>query len=157
MYYDELIVFREKLEMEYIKLVYDSTLSLEEKMKQRQMIIKKFYYVQKSLMEAEKMRRKRQAPLKVDEVKSFKKAVKYEFLRQAYDGYSLESILSYLKEHFACPGIDLEQFISQLRYHVKTGKGYFLTLEPTDCGTPIYLLDKARRYLENEANVSLKR
>ena len=157
MYYDLLIALEEKLEMDYIKLIYDSTLSLEEKGEQRKMIRKKLYLVQRNILEAEKMKRRRQAPLKEDQVRSFKKEVKHEFLTQAKEGYTLESILQFIKENYDNPGIHLEQFILKLRYHAKTGKGYFLTLEATSHGTPICLLDKAKRYLENEANVSLKR
>ena len=157
MYDDELKALKENLDKEHMMLSQDNALHRDELAKKRMLIIKKLCLIKKGILEAEKNRRIYASISDVNLVRDYKKAIKHEFLTQAKEGYTLESILHFLRENYDNPGINLEKFISKLRYHVRTGKGYFLYDERTEEGTPIYLLRKAYRYLENEANVSLKK
>ena len=78
--------------------------------------------------------------------------IKNEFLLQAKDGYPVSDIVDFIEENFSNPGINLEKYITGLRE-----KGYFYYRDIEEQDSSLIITSKTERYLENEANVSLKR
>lgn len=88
-----------------------------------------------------------------DIAKAYKKAFKHEFLTQAsMYPESLEELMANVSEVIPNPGVNIETYIRALWYH-----GYFGFCDIMDENSGIFLSLKAKRYLENEANISLKR
>lgn len=57
-----------------------------------------------------------------------------------------------MEENYLNPGVNLEKYIEGLRE-----KGYFYYQDLEDQDSSLIITDKSQRYLENEANVSLKK
>ena len=145
MFYDELKALKERLEAALILLSCDP-LRPETQIERGQLrILRKLSLVNRKILEVEKNM--------LEYTKSFKRGVKYEFLRQSCDGYSYEDILHFLETQLDNPGVNIKELIEKLKYDELTGKGYYYL---TDDGEVI-LTDRAERYLVNVANVSLKR
>ena len=149
MYYDQLLVLKQHLETVFVNIVNDRTVDFESKIPELEEIIAKKKVVEKRLKYA-KMRYYESA--KKEEAKQFKKAIKHEFLTQAMAGYDIDSIVQFIYENYNNPGINLEKLIEALR-----NNGYFNYTNPLDESSSLHITDKALRYLENDANVSLKR
>ena len=86
-----------------------------------------------------------------EQIKEYKKIVKHEFLIETLHGYSLESIIDYLDFNIPNPGLNPYNYVASL---ITSGylKGDINALDSVFELTP-----KALRYLENEANITLKR
>ena len=152
MFYDDLLAMKQRLELALMQ-IGESDENMMQKRRQRLEIIKRLYLIENEL--AEMRANHYHYPKIYDQqlVRKFKKEVKYEFLKQAQLGYFYQDILSFLLMYYQNPGINIEKFIAKLRYDEKRGTGYYFCEENTG---KVYLNDKAVRYLENEANVSLK-
>ena len=85
------------------------------------------------------------------ELKKYKKAFKHEFLMQCYHGYSLENIIDNIDFLIPNPGINPYNYVNSL---IKEG---YLKGDIKNINSVLTLTDKALRYIENEANISLKR
>ena len=150
MFYDELIALKERLEVALFLLSCDPTRTEKQIERGQLRILKELSLVNQKILEVEK---KMFGCTNQYEAKVFKKEVKLEFLRQAKDGYPYEDILRFLELNFVNPGVNIEKFIEKLEYDEKTHKGYYRL---DDVGG-VSLTDKSERFLENVANVSLKR
>ncbi len=83
--------------------------------------------------------------------RNYKKLFKQEFLRQAYLGYPFQSILESINNLIPNPGVNPIYIVRALREN-----GYFWYENENDENTKLNLSAKALRYLENEANISLR-
>ena len=87
-----------------------------------------------------------------DNFRFYKKAFKYEFLIQIAYGYSLKDIIESLENLMPAPNINPLYIIRSLREN-----GYFYYENVLDQNSRLILTPKAYRYLETEANKTLKR
>ncbi len=88
----------------------------------------------------------------VIEADAYKKKFKHEFLTQikCFPG-TIDEIVAGTLEAVPNPGINIPNYISYLMT-----AGYFIFGNELD-SSALQLTDKAERYLENEANISLKK
>ena len=87
-----------------------------------------------------------------EEFKAWKKAFKHEFLTEAKDGYGIRDIMLYISYNIKNPGINPIYYVRALR-----NTGYFAYQDIKDNNSKLILSSKALRYLENEANIRLRR
>lgn len=155
MYYDQLKAYHHELE-ELLKLVIsDPSITEDNKEKQITMILSRLKKLNKK-MDALKKEIGYYSSTDSYEAKRFKKEVKHEFLTQAKNGYPINSIITYIKENFDNPGVNIEKFVASLRSKDDLER-YFAYENVTRENSSIWLTEKAERYLENEANVSLRK
>ena len=86
------------------------------------------------------------------EFKEWKKAFKHEFLTQVFHGYKLNNIIEYLFVNLPNPGGNIINYIHELRE-----EGYFYYVNPFDENPSLELTPKGLKYLEETANITLKR
>ena len=84
--------------------------------------------------------------------KEWKKAFKHEFLTQALQGYKIDDIIEYIFIYLPNPGGNIINYIHELRE-----EGYFYYVNPFNEDTTLGLTQKGLKYLEETANVTLKR
>ena len=145
MFYDELKALKERLEAAFYLLSCDPLRSETQIERGQFRILKRLSLVNRKILEVEKNMR--------DYTRRWKREVKYEFLRQAYDGYLYEDIIAFLENYYDNSEVNIKNFIENLKYDEQTGKGYYRVDEHGE----VSLTSRAERYLENVANVSLKR
>lgn len=153
MFYDDLCLLKEKLELALIQISHDRTKTVKQRIGEKEEIIRRIILIDQKLKDIVLNRVRYQKTYHVDEVRLFKKEVKHEFLVQVLEGYSMEEICRFIQFHMDNPGLHVEKYIQKLRYDDKTQRGYFVC----DSKGNLCLTRKAFRYLENTANVSLKR
>ncbi len=83
-------------------------------------------------------------------LREYKKAFKHEFLNQVNQGYPLENIIDSIDFLIPNPGLNPRYCVKSL-----SEKGFIIG-DIDDPNAILYLTPKAERYLENEANISLK-
>lgn len=156
MYYDQLKAYRHELVGILKLIISDYSIPEIEKEEQITMVLSRLKKVDKKLDAAKKEIGRYPSTNDPYEASVFKKKVKHEFLTQAKDGYSVNEIIDYIKANIENPGVNVEKYIEALR--VQDGRGgYFVYGNVTGKDSEVWLTDKAERYLENEANVSLRR
>lgn len=158
MYYDQLLALLRDLHVLRMQVINDYTLTDEEKRKRISFISEKIQVVKEKIRNYQKKRVLYFGTLDQEQIKKYKKQIKHEFLTQVKNGYSLEEIIPFLEENYQNPGIRLEKYITRLRHPFRYfDEGYFTYQDSSLENTPLVLTPKGERYLENEANVSLKR
>lgn len=150
MYYDQLLALKDDLKRAFLAIVNNKELDKITK-EQRLMEVSRQIAEVKEKMRFAKVRYNTYGARKA-EAKNYKKAVKHEFLTQAKAGYSIDNIVSFIRENYFNPGVNLEKLIQALRVN-----GYFIYDDAKAEDSTLELSGRANRYLENEANVSLKR
>lgn len=159
MYYDQLLALYRDLHVLLVRTINDYTITDSEKEKTLDDIQNRIRLVEikiKNYFLNQKMRIWG-CPDK-EQVKAYKKQVKHEFLTQAMQGYSINEILLYLEQAIDNPGINLEKYITKLRHpYGYLDVGYFTYEDSSKMNSKLVLSKKAERYLENVANVSLKK
>ena len=159
MYYDQLLALYRDLHVLLVRTINDYTITDSEKEKTLDDIQNRIRLVEIKIKNYSLNQKARiwGCPDK-EQVKSFKKQVKHEFLTQVMQGYSLNEILLYLEQAIDNPGINLEKYITKLRHpYGYLDVGYFTYEDSSKMNSKLVLSKKAERYLENEANVSLKK
>ncbi len=150
MYYDQLLALRTYLKVILIDVINDRNKPLASKEAYIDEILRKIRYVDTKIKTSKA--KYSNCGVSKEEAKQYRKDVKHEFLTQVANGYSVESIVEFIIENYDNPGVNLEKIITSLR-----NNGYFIYEHPNIEDTKLYLTAKAERYLENEANVSLRR
>lgn len=150
MYYDQLLALKDRLKVLYINVLNHSYLEDSDKKLLLVEIGKRIQEIKKRLIQAKGYHYS--CAKSYDEARNFKKVIKNEFLLQAKDGYPVSDIVDFIEENFSNPGINLEKYITGLRE-----KGYFYYRDIEEQDSSLIITSKTERYLENEANVSLKR
>ena len=153
MFYDDLLRLKEQLERALDLVSHDRLKTVKQRNQEKQEIIRRLILIENKLKDILQSNLRYQKIYDVSEARVFKKEVKHEFLVQVSDGYSLRDILMFIHLNMDNPGINVDKFVDQLRYDEKTGRGYFTM----DKDGSLVLLPHAWRFLENVANVSLKR
>ena len=157
MYYDQLLALLRDLHVLRVQVINDYTITDEEKGKRILAIAKKIKIVEDKIKKYSK-KKVSAGVLDQGQIKTYKKQIKHEFLTQVKSGYSLEEIIPFLEENYQNPGVNLEKYITRLRHPFRYfDEGYFTYQDSSLENTPLILTPKGERYLENEANVSLKR
>ena len=150
MYYDQLLALYKNLRDLYVHVLRQENMELEARRIKLLEIKIRMQEVQKKLKNAKGWRYP--SALSYQKAREFKKTIKNEFLLQAKDGYSISNIVVFMEENYLNPGVNLEKYIEGLRE-----KGYFYYQDLEDQDSSLIITDKSQRYLENEANVSLKK
>ena len=153
MFYDDLLDLKERLEKMLFLVSSDANKSLKQISHEQEKIRSRIYLIEEKLNDIKKNQYRYPKIYDVYQVRVFKKEIKHEFLTQVKNGYSYFYILNFLTHHFDNPGINVERFIHKLLYNDKNGYGYF----KMDAHGKLSLVPKAERYLENVANIHLKR
>ena len=159
MYYDQLLALSRDYHILLVRVVNDYTITDSEKEKRIADIQNRLQLIAVKLKNyslKQKIRYRR--CLDKEQAKAFKKQVKHEFLTQAKDGYSLSEIMGFMEQNMYNPGINLEKYITKLRHpYGYLDEGYFTYEDSSIKNSKLVLTKKAERYLENEANVSLRK
>ncbi len=159
MHYDQLLALRRDLYVLRVQVINDYTITDEEKSEKIRQISEKIKEVNWKIKN-DLYHRKTYvlASSNKEQIKAYKKQIKHEFLTQVKDGYSLEDILSFLRKNYPNPGINLDKYITRLRHPFRYfDEGYFTYEDSSKENSMLVLSSKGERYLENVANVSLKR
>ena len=157
MYLNQLLDIKESLE--YASYVtknnpYLTKLEKEDKLKE---IYRKLQLINNKIKHTRNTTRHSYGNAHDEEViKLYKRTVKHEFLTQISQGYNVSDILTYIEENISNPGVNLDKIINGLRQRNKVD-GHFMYINPEDENTKAKLTSRGRRYLNNEANVRLKR
>lgn len=150
MYYDQLLALYKNLSALYVRILRQEDMELEARRIKLMEIKIRMQEVKQKLKSAKGWRYPNAQSYQKS--RQFKKTVKNEFLLQAKDGYSIFSIVDFMEENYSNPGVNLEKYIEGLR---EKGYFYYQDLEAPD--SSLIITEKSQRYLENEANVSLKK
>lgn len=156
MYYDQLKALKLELEEMLLRVINDYSQSVEDRDNKIMAIVTRMHKVAERMSIAKGRIGRYPNTSNSDEAKLFKKEVKHEFLTQAQAGYTVGEIISYIKDNMNNPGVNIEKIIESLRDQ-KEHEGHFIYGNPSSSDSEIILTDKGKRYLENTANVSLKR
>ena len=158
MYYDQLLALKRDLDILMMQVINDYSTTQEEKVEKLALISKEKSLVEEKINNYHMSHSRVSGTLDQEQIKTYKKQIKHEFLTQARNGYSLSEILPFLEENYQNPGINLEKYVTRLRHPFKYfDDGYFVYEDPSLEDSQLFLTSKGVRYLENEANVSLKR
>ena len=149
MYYDQLLAMREKNKLDFRRVFNDNAITSEYKDKRLRMLIERDSLIEAKLRLVNYTIR---TGVGKAEAEAYKKAFKHEFLTQIKAGYAIEDILTSIDELIPNPGLNPRNYVKALR-----NAGYFYYFREEDEQPRLILSAKAERYLENEANISLKR
>lgn len=157
MYIDQLLALKRDLEVLRVRIISDYSITDDDKKIKIDAVLLRIAMVEEQIMNYHFYHKALSCPIK-EAIKAYKKAVKHEFLTQIEQGYSIEEIITFITNNFVNPGLNLDKYIISLRNPYPCfDEGYFKYVDSSCEDTKLVLTPKAKRYLENVANVSLKK